>query len=149
MIFKLLTLFPFPWNFLYATNSFFDISLITWLLYQFPQKHTNNVKKFCKFILKSFRIINWFAYCIKCTRFPVICFAKFCNLALIDISFYNNRETFQSSVDWYKKQKKLRNKSIPAKTFFCLFFHPLMTRMLIAYKSWNSVLVKIHVMKTV
>ena len=89
MIFTLLTLFPFPWHFLYATNSFFDVSLITWLLYQFPQKHTNNVKKFCKFIFKSFRIINWFAYCIKCIRFPVICFAKFCNLALIPSSFYN------------------------------------------------------------
>ena len=96
MIFKLLTLFPFPWHFLYATNSFFDISLITWLLYQFPQKHTNNVKKFCKFIFKSFRIINWFAYCIKCIRFPVICFAKFCNLALIPSSYHNNREIRKS-----------------------------------------------------
>ena len=92
MIFTLLTLFPFPWHFLYATNSFFDVSLITWLLYQFPQKHTNNVKKFCKFIFKSFRIINWFAHCIKCIRFPVICLAKFCNLALIPSSFYNNRD---------------------------------------------------------
>ena len=110
MIFTLLTLFPFPWHFLYATNSFFDVSLITWLLYQFPQKHTNNVKKFCKFIFKSFRIINWFAYCIKCIRFPVICFAKFCNLALIPSSFYNNRDylcMFFASSLYHKKNFKV------------------------------------------